>query len=328
MKLDETRPEADDLVERLVPLADDGPAIPADGAARVKAAVRPLWEREVQRRTRGRRLRWSATALAAAAAVAFAAIALWRVAAPPPPPAGQIEIVRGSVAVGHRGEPLQAAAPVALVRRGDAIRTGATGRAAIRLANDTVVRLDAGTSVVVRSPELLVLDAGALYVDSGTGSTIEIRTPFGVVRDVGTLFEVRLSGDATRVRVREGSVFVVAAGDATRVDRGRELVVGASGTLRAGTISPDDEAWDWILDVSPPFAIEGRTVAALLDWVERETGREVRYADATTEATAREAVLHGTLEGVRADEAPAVVLPSAGLEAVTRDGTLYVRPVQ
>ena len=39
--------ERDDMVERLLQLADDGPEIPAGGADSVKQAARPLWRREV-----------------------------------------------------------------------------------------------------------------------------------------------------------------------------------------------------------------------------------------------------------------------------------------
>ncbi len=67
-----------DLVERLVPLADQGPEVPADGADRIKAATRDLWRREVARRRLRRRLVWAGGGLAAAATVLVAVgLALW-----------------------------------------------------------------------------------------------------------------------------------------------------------------------------------------------------------------------------------------------------------
>src|SRR5512137_2132755 len=62
----------EDTVERLVRLASPGPAIPADGAARVKAVLRPQWRREVRARSVRRGVVWAGAGLAAAATLAVA----------------------------------------------------------------------------------------------------------------------------------------------------------------------------------------------------------------------------------------------------------------
>lgn len=329
MKRNDVPPDrtGEEIVERLIRIADAGPDIPEGGAARVKAAIRPAWEGEVRRRSRRRQIRWTA-AFAAAAALALLAIGLRQITTPAPEPIGRVELVRGGFAITSRGEEMSAASSGALIHRGDVLRTEHDDRAALRLSNGTYVRVDDGTTLRVRSAELFVLESGTVYLESGPGASLEIRTPLGAVRDIGTRFEVRHQGGATRVRVRDGSVFVLASGQAVQVNDGRELTVAADGAVQSGEVTLHGEPWAWILELSPAFEIDGKSVAAFLGWVERETALEVHFADPQTERAARNAILHGTLAGLRADEAPDVILPSAGLEAVRNDGVLYVRPIQ
>jgi hypothetical protein len=122
--------------------------------------------------------------------------------------------------------------------RGDAIRanatvsTGAGRRATLRLGNGAELRLDADSAV--RFPAgaaagTVALDRGALFVHTGSTAaerrSVEIRTAAGVARDIGTSFEVRVIGDATRVRVRDGIVQLVplvrTGGDAAAHTAGR-----------------------------------------------------------------------------------------------------------
>jgi hypothetical protein len=73
-------------------------------------------------------------------------------------------------------------------------------------------------------------------------------------------------------------------------------------------------------------------LAELLEWVSAETGWTVRYQDEAVAAAARETTLRGggpawetTWRELRADEAPALVLPSADLESELLNGVLTVR---
>jgi hypothetical protein len=309
------------LVERLIRLAERASAAPADGADRVKEALRPLWRAEVRRRTIRRRAAFAA--LAAAAALVLAVPLLWRAGAPAASPVGRVLVVRGDLRIVSNGEQQGRAAHAGdVLLEGETLRT-AGGRAAIALGSGLAVRIDSASRVRLVTARVLGLDEGAVYLES-RGGRAEVRTPLGVVRNVGTRFEVRHGGGTSRVRVRDGAVSVEARGTAHRVDRGGELTVSARGA-RAGTIDPAAASWNWILDVSAPFRIDGASVATFLEWVEAETGLEVVYADTQARRTAREAVLHGDLGSMRADEAPAVILPSAGLEAAIEDGALRVR---
>jgi hypothetical protein len=310
----------DALVERLIRLAGGAPAA-ADGADRVKAALRPLWRAEVHRRRLHRRA--ALAALAAAAALALVAPLLWRARAPAPSPVGRVLLVRGDLRIVPHGEDSSRPARVGeVLLEGESLRTGG-GRAAIALESGVAVRIDSGSRVRLVASHVLALDEGGVYLES-RGGHAEVQTPVGVVRDVGTRFEVRHGGGTSRVRVRDGTVSVEARGVAHKVDRGGELTVSKHG-VRAGTVDPAAASWSWILDASAPFLIDGKSVETFLEWVEAETGLEVVYANPQARRTAREAVLHGDLGAMRADEAPAAILPSAGLETAIEGGVLRIR---
>jgi hypothetical protein len=316
----------DDLVERLVKLAEPGPEIPADGAARVKAAVRPAWQREVRSRTRRRYVIWAA---AASLAILLSVLVLRPDRAPAPPSAvlAQLEVVRGEITIRDAaGRPENGFGPGAAVRAGSTLNSASNGLASLRMSNGTGIRVDAGTTLQFLSADTVVLETGALYADASGAGSLEVRTPLGVARDIGTRFEVRHSGDQLLIRVRDGAVSLRTRGQNLRVDGGRELSVRVDGSAQDRPIAADAAEWSWAQTVAPPFPIEGQTVKSFLDWVSHETGSAIHYADVEAERLASTTVLHGSLGELRPGQAPEVILPSAGLEAARdRSGVFTIR---
>jgi hypothetical protein len=60
--------------------------------------------------------------------------------------------------------------------------------------------------------------------------------------------------------------------------------------------------WDWLLAITPMPDFEGRPVGALLEWVARERGWSLVYADPETEGFAGGTALQGSLRRLRIDE--------------------------
>lgn len=316
----EERTNDDEVVERLVRLADRGPEIPMDGAERVKAAIRPVWQRGVRRRVVRKYAAWGGgVALAASIAVFVIMAQAPRDRLTPPQTVGTIEVVRGAIDIDPPAE--HGALTV-----GSMLSTDGGSRAALRLRGGASLRLDVNSTLQVVSARVVVLRRGALYADCSGAERIEVRTDMGIARDIGTQFEVRRSGSSLIVRVREGAVDLITGRDETRVAHGTELTVAPGGVRRSQRIAAHTAEWGWIHSVTPQYAIEGRPVASFMTWVARETGMVVRYADRETEQLSQTTLLHGSLGELRPDEAPELILPSAGLEARREtDGTLTVR---
>jgi tetratricopeptide (TPR) repeat protein len=100
---------------------------------------------------------------------------------------------------------------------GEALRTIGDSRAAVRLANDTLLRLDGDsaltfTQIAASSTSLLDLIRGAIHFISRTPKSLEVKTPYINASIEGTEFVVRIQNQATEVTVLEG--VVVASNDA------------------------------------------------------------------------------------------------------------------
>jgi FecR-like protein len=306
----------EERVQRLLRVAAPGPDIPAGGEARIHAAVRPLWQKEVRKRS-VRRVLVSATLAAAAAAVLFIIpVFMHSPERPAPPmPVARVELVRGP------GDPtLQTRVLVA----GMTVHTPASGRAALRLAQGSSLRMDSDTTIHLISSHVVELDHGAIYIDSGGPATqpTEVHTRFGVVRDIGTRFEVR-ADNRLMVRVREGSVHVDAHSQQFLVKAGFQSQIESDGSEMLSSAEPDRNGWT--SSVAPPIPIEGRSVAALLDWCSRESGLAVRYDDREAEHIALTTLLHGSMNDLQPLEAAETILPTAGLQASRKDGELVIR---
>jgi ferric-dicitrate binding protein FerR (iron transport regulator) len=323
-------------VGELIRLVGTRPAVSAERAARVKAAVRERWRAETVRRARSRRLRiWAA----AAAAVLLAAVTIGglRLFGPDPgvgaTPAATVERLTGPAWLRPPGSTelvvsteLREGDPVAA---GSAFSTDGGSRAALRLPSGHSVRLDNDTSVRFVAPRVLSLERGALYVDSDRAASaasapVEIRTPYGTAREIGTQFELRLVDSALRVRVREGAVELRGALDTVDARAGDEVTVDSEGRLSRGEIPSYGPAWSWVARVAPVIEIDGRPLGSFLDWAAREGGWTVRLDDAGAERAAREVTLSGSIQGLSVEEALEAVLPTCRMTHRIDEGALVV----
>jgi ferric-dicitrate binding protein FerR (iron transport regulator) len=320
-----------DPVERLISLADEGPPIPADGAEQIKASLRPLWRQQVRATIRRRRTVVAAVALAAAASAILAVTLVGTNQPQPvdPEPVASAAAVRGLLEIlPAAGAPTRISEDDVglVVTAGTWLRTDATSRAALDLEGGQSLRLDSNTRLRVETAEAMVLDRGAVYIDSGIDSrgAVEVRTTFGVARDIGTQFEVRREGGTLKVRVREGRVSLSRDGELLQLAQGTAVTVAADGSKETGGVLSHGQEWAWVQEVAPAFSIEGRSVVAFLDWVARETGLWVSFSDSEVERFAGTTLLHGSIAGLAPAEAPQVVLPGCGLEATRSGDTLLI----
>ena len=321
-------------LRELLEEAGPRPPLAETDLERIRAAARAEWRgRWASGRTGSRRSAW------AAAAVLFlgAATLLWVRRAPAP--AAETSIATIERVTGEVFRTAPGAAPVTLstdavgspIPEGAAIETRAgssPGRLALRMAGGASVRLDAQTRVKLASASVVELDSGALYVDTGGpaagNESVAVRTAAGLFRSIGTQFEVQAEGGATRLRVREGRVRLERGGDPLTTDAGHELVVRRDGTVERHETTADGPEWEWIVASAPMPDIEGVNVRTFLDWLARERGWRVEFADAETAALADSVVLHGSIAHLTPVEAPDVVLPSSGLGYRVAKGKLVV----
>lgn len=204
------------------------------------------------------------------------------------------------------------------------------GRAILRTAG-ALIHLDTATRVALGTPAAdlrhdprdgrldLRLERGAIYVDVESGDGVAVHTPFGVAQDIGTRFEVRVTGEATDIRVREGTVELSVAEPSSTEDRrvwtaeaGTAMRVTSSGVER-GEVSVHDSAWSWTLQLLPAFDADGRSVDDLLRWSAERALLDLRYEDPRLETAASATILHGSIAGLSFHDSLRLTLAGSGL---------------
>jgi ferric-dicitrate binding protein FerR (iron transport regulator) len=279
---------------------------------------------------------WAAAAVVAAsllvAAVAFRMPRDPRMAGPasPPGPAARVEARIGPVRL--VAGPVAGESPGRELGPGDGIPLGTTletlgsGRLALRLASGHALRIDEATSIRIFEPGVVTLSHGRLYVDSGPVPdprlAVSIRTSLGDVTEEGTQFEVSVDAGSLRVRLREGRAAVRAAQQVHLVEARQELTLLPDGTVTRRAIPADDPIWSWILPLTPFPDFEGRSAATFLEWMARERGWSLVYADEPTARAARTTVLHGSFPHLRFDDALAAAMLASQLEYRLENGVL------
>ncbi len=125
---------------------------------------------------------------------------------------GKLVSLRGEVQIQRAGSRLwQPAKLHEQIFPGDILRTGPNSRAALLLANDSVVRLGANTSLVVSgkqkaSTTFMKLLKGVAHFFSRFPHSLEISTPFVNAAIEGTEFTIHVLEDKTNITVLNGRV--------------------------------------------------------------------------------------------------------------------------
>ncbi|MCC6922513.1 MAG: TonB-dependent receptor [Nitrosomonas sp.] len=127
--------------------------------------------------------------------------------------AAQVVSVQGVVEVRrHRSTTWEPAALETQLCAGDSLRVRTHSRAAIRLNNNSVMRLDQRTTITIpRSEEnkitaLIDLIKGAVHIITRTPLPFKVRTPFLNAGVEGTEFSIEVETDHARVVIFEGRV--------------------------------------------------------------------------------------------------------------------------
>ncbi|MCB1977255.1 MAG: FecR domain-containing protein, partial [Nitrosomonas sp.] len=127
--------------------------------------------------------------------------------------AAQVVSVQGVVEVRrHQSTTWEPAALETQLCAGDSLRVRTHSRAAIRLNNDSVMRLDQRTTITIpRSEEnkitaLIELIKGAIHIITRTPLPFKVRTPFLNAGVEGTEFSIEVEDDHARIVIFEGRV--------------------------------------------------------------------------------------------------------------------------
>ena len=310
-----------DHVGELVKIAGHRQMPDPEQMARARAAARAEWTHVVEHRP----WRFSTVTFTAAALVALtlAAVTWFRKDEAVRPHAPAVEVatlqkIVGTVLVTRAGspEPRVIAESGLRVRAGDRLETAAASRVALALSGGTLAKLDGDSTVALDTSGSVTLSRGAVFVDAGPESRdpdLRVNTPLGVVRHLGTQFEVRLQDEAVRIRVREGTIAFENA-------RGRWVSHAGEALVAARGLEPERRPiftygpeWSWLDPLMPSFILEGSTVGEFLQWVGREHGLRWEYTYPAMRDRVERIVLHGSIDGLTAEEALAAVLPTCGL---------------
>jgi ferric-dicitrate binding protein FerR (iron transport regulator) len=243
----------------------------------------------------------------------------------PDPRVATVESIVGEVLV--RGDS-GAGARVALKRGdgfsiGDHIETAAGSRVVLRRPGGIEVRVAGGGELTWQTADALRLARGLVYVDTEGGATgadpLEVVTHTGRIRHIGTRFSVQVDALEVRVMVRDGAVSVGGANRAQeqRVPSGYIAQIGADGQVLASAMKPGEGPWHWIAGDEPEFALEGRSLHAVLEDIAQAQGVPLRYGSREVEASARQQVLHGP--ALKLDAAQAVDAVLLTTQFIRRD---------
>ena len=172
-------------------------------------------------------------------------------------PAGRLVSVQGEVSVQAAGASSWIAAGLDLrLCPGDTLRVGENGRAAVVLANESVLRVGQNSALSFAEPttgkvSLLKLLQGILHIFSHRPHSLNIATPFVSGGVEGTEFLVRVMPDHAVITVFEGRVMAANGQGQLAVTSGQSIIAAAGQAPRYETVVRPRDAVQWTLYYPP-----------------------------------------------------------------------------
>ncbi len=263
--------------------------------------------------------------LALAASVVAAVMLLSQFVTEAPMVATVVNVL-GNPETGARGHAMMALRVSDQLQAGSVLETDGDGGVALQLITGHSLRLAPATRVRIEV-DSVVLDAGAVYLDSGEDkrvTPIEVRSRVATVRELGTQYMVRLTRNSLEVSVREGEVRVAQGDSAGSAIAGEMLQLFESGHTEKSSILEYGEHWTWVTELSPVPVLDELTLAQFLRWLTREHGWQLEFASPELDRYAGMVELYGSIDGLSGEEALEVVMIAAGWRYRLTEGTLTV----
>jgi hypothetical protein len=296
----------EDAVETLLEQASPRPTPPGKDEEMIREAVFSEWQTVTgRRRTRTKVIRF---VLAASVLLGVAVtVNVLQESGIAPVQVATIAKSHGSIHVRGEESQMRELRDLTSIMSGQWIITDHDSGIGLAWGNGGSLRIAADTRIEFVSAEEVLLHSGRIYFDStpselianisaGSGdATLRILTNHGTVSHLGTQYMTYTSDSELTVSVREGEVAVDGTYHDEKVLAGQQLSIMGSARPSVANFPRHGEAWKWIEEVSPEAEIDGRSVDVFLNWVSRETGLRIEYADATTKQMAQDVVLNGTI---------------------------------
>jgi Flp pilus assembly protein TadD len=154
---------------------------------------------------------------------------------------------------------------------GDTIRVQERSRADIALLNQSVIRLNANSTITVEAPKeertgVVELARGAAHFFSRGPKSLDVKTPFTIAGVRGTEFLVGVEPDQTLITVFEGTVLAENASGSLSVTDGQSAVASAGKAPALRVVVRPRDAVQWALYYPPVLYFPRDAFAGAADW--------------------------------------------------------------
>jgi tetratricopeptide (TPR) repeat protein len=156
-------------------------------------------------------------------------------------------------------------------RPGDTIRVQERSRADVALLNQSVLRLNANSTITVEAPKegktgVIDMVRGAAHFFARGPNSLEVKTPFTVAGVRGTEFLVNLESQATLLTVFEGTVVAQNATGSLTMTDGQSAIAEAGKAPVTRVVARPRDAVQWTLYYPPVLYFSVNEFPAGDDW--------------------------------------------------------------
>jgi len=315
-----------DPLEKVIRLAGRPTPVNPERADQIEKNTRERWQKLLaRRRIKRRRRRLAKWSGALAASIVVAVTYMSRPAIEGPFVATVVSVV-GAPETGAPGKAMTTLELDASLRAGSVLETDSNDGIGLLLVSGHSLRLAPQSRIRIEI-ESVVLDVGALYLDSGAGgqaTPIEVRSPLASIQELGTQYLAELSEEVLQVSVREGMVRITQPNRVTTGNAGEMVELNGSGQIRTVPVLEYGEHWAWVTQLAPKVSLEDLNLSEFLHWLAREQGWQLEFATTDLARVARHVELFGSIEGLSGEDALSTVMSATRWSYRLENGVLKI----
>ena len=317
-----------DPLEKIFLLVGRRKPVDPERAEVIEQKTRERWQNMLAHRRVARKrrtLKILGGGIAVAASFVAAGIFMTRLTTEIPAVATVVKVL-GMPETGSRGQAMTALHEGTLLRAGSVLETSQEDGISLHLTSGHKLRLASASRIRIEL-DAVVLDSGAVYIDSGgdgRATRFEVRSRVATLRELGTQYMAILIDDSLEVSVREGAVRVSQGNHVETAFAGEIWQLDATGRTQKSNIPEYGDHWAWITALASVPDLEEMSLSEFLHWVAREQGWQLEFATSELAHIAAAVELHGSIQGLTHEDALAVVMTSTGWRYTLEDGALTI----
>jgi len=233
---------------------------------------------------------------------------------------------QGSLQVSSDNQNWSTLKPNDVIKEGQWLKLGQESYANLSLNDTSQLRINQNTVIHFDNANQIELIEGEIYhdADNSQSAPLLIKTSLGTIQHIGTRYAVSKKEGNLEVKVRSGSVQIVADNLKKDITKNQRIAIHKDGSINESTVKAYDPDWKWTLSANKNLETNHKSLNEFILWFAHENGYEIDWNRQKLQT--KRVLLSGDFENLSSEELLKTVFLSTKFDFSINQGILKIIP--